>query len=131
MMKHLLIAIVILLMTIITLPVEISSADEHNESASISDFKTQSLYRTVKLNWTVKAPFKKEVVFQIIRSDSFVEGPYEEIAKLPYVNEQVNYTYFDKSMGTESKYYYKLVVIGAGETCGPVAARPYFSPPTT
>lgn len=131
MMKHLLIAIVILLMTVITLPVEISSADEHNESASISDFKTQSLYRAVKLNWTVKAPFKKEVVFQIIRSDSFVEGPYEEIAKLPYVNEQVNYTYFDKSMGTESKYYYKLVVIGAGETCGPVAARPYFSPPTT
>ena len=130
-MKHLLIAIVILLMTVITLPLEISSADEHNESASISDFKTQSLDRPVKQNWTVKAPFKKEVVFQIFRSDSFVEGPYEEIAKLPYVNEQVNYTYFDKSMGTESKYYYKLVVIGAGETCGPVAARPYFSPPTT
>ena len=131
MMKHLFIAILVSLITVVALSIETFSADKNNESESISDFKTQSLYRAVKLNWTVKIPFKKEVVFQILRSDSFVEGPYEEVAKLAYVKETINYTYFDKSIGTESKYYYKLVVVGEGETCGPVAARPYFSPPTT
>ena len=130
-MKHLLIAIVVSLITLFALPIEIPSAGKNNESASITDFKTQSLYRAVKLNWTVKTHFKKEVVFQILRSDSFVEGPYDEVAKIPWIKEKVNYTYFDKSIGTESKYYYKLVLIGVGETCGPVAARPYFSPPTT
>jgi hypothetical protein len=131
MMKHLCIAILVSLITILALPVEIPSADQNSGSASISDFKTQSLYRAVRLDWTVKSPFNEEVFFQILRSDSFVEGPYEEVAKLPYVKEKVNYIYYDKSIGTESKYYYKLVVTGAGETCGPVAARPYFSPPTT
>lgn len=130
-MKRLLIPMAMLLITVMALPVEISLADSHSESASISGFKAQSLYRAVKLNWTVKAPMEKKVVFQLIRSDSFVEGPYQEVAKLPFDNEKLNYTYFDKSIGTESKYYYKLVVIGTGETCGPVAARPYFSPPTT
>jgi hypothetical protein len=130
-MKHLFAAILASLITAAVLPVEILSADKDSENASITDFKTQSLYRAVKLNWTVKIPFKKEVVFQIIRSDSFVEGPYEEVVKIPYVKENVNYTYYDKSIGTESKYYYKLIVIGEAETYGPAAARPYFSPPTT
>jgi len=85
----------------------------------------------VKLNWTLSAPLGQETVFQIIRSDSFVEGPYEEVATVPYNQKTLTYTYFDKSIGTESKYYYRLVLIGTEETCGPVAARPYFSPPTT
>ena len=130
-MKPLFLAIAMMLITAIALPIEISSADSHHQSASISDFRAQSLYRAVKLNWTVKAPFDREVVFQIIRSDSFAEGPYAEVVELPYVSQELSYTYYDKSIGTESKYYYKLVVIGTGETCGPVAARPYFSPPTT
>jgi hypothetical protein len=131
MMKHLIIGIVVPLIAIVALPVEIPSADQDSGSASISDFKTQSLYRAVRLDWTVKTPFNKQVGFQLLRSDSFVEGPYEEIAKLAYDKEKVRYTYYDKSIGTESKYYYKLVVIGVGETYGPKAARPYFSPPTT
>jgi len=130
-MKHLFAAIVASLITAAVLPVEILSADKDAESASITDFKTQSLYRAVKLTWTVNIPFEIEVVFQILRSDSFVEGPYEEVVKLSYDKEKVSYTYFDKSIGTESKYYYKLVVIGDAQTYGPAAARPYFSPPTT
>jgi hypothetical protein len=108
-----------------------TSADKDSPGTSVSDFKAQSLYRAVKLNWKVKNPFKKEVIFQILRSDSFVEGPYEEIAALPYDKRKRTFTYLDKSPGSESTYYYKLVVKGADETCGPVAARPYFSPPAT
>ena len=130
-MKHLFAAILASLITAAVMPVEIVSADKDSGNPSITDFKTQSLYRAVKLTWKVNIPFEKEVVFQILRSDSFVEGPYEEVVKLHYDKEKVDYTYFDKSIGTESKYYYKLVVIGEAETYGPAAARPYFSPPTT
>jgi hypothetical protein len=130
-MKYLIAAILASLIIAAVSPAKILSADKDSESPSITDFKTQSLYRAVKLYWTVNIPFKKEVVFQILRSDSFIEGPYEEVVKLPYDKTKIDYTYFDKSIGTESKYYYKLVVIGEAQTYGPAAARPYFSPPTT
>jgi hypothetical protein len=41
------------------------------------------------------------------------------------------YEYVDKSMGAESKYYYKLVIKETGEYFGPIPTRPYFSPPAT
>jgi len=98
---------------------------------SVSNFKTQSLYRAVALSWVVQTPFKNEVVFQILRSDTFAEGPYEEVATVPYDKSKKAYDYLDKSLGSESKYYYKLIIKGTDETYGPVAARPYFSPPAT
>ncbi len=131
MMRHLFAVIVVALLAIMTLPVMATSGDKDSGGTSISDFKAQSLHRAVELKWTVKIPFKKGVTFQILRSDYFVEGPYEKIATIPYVKEDIEYTYFDKSMRSESRYYYKLVVIGGGETYGPVAARPFFSIPST
>jgi hypothetical protein len=71
------------------------------------------------------------VIFQLLRSDSFVEGPYEEVATVAYDQNKKAYDYLDKSLGSESKFYYKLIIKGTGETYGPVAARPYFSPPAT
>lgn len=106
-------------------------ADKKSQGNSVSDFKAQSLYRAVALSWVVKSPFKNDVVFQITRSDSFVEGPYEVIASFPYDKNKNEYDYLDKSLGSESKFYYKLIVKGTEETYGPVAARPYFSPPAT
>ena len=127
MVKHL---VTLIMFSLLISPVK-ALPDKDSPGASISDFKTQSLYRAVKLNWKVKIPFKKEVFFQILRSDSFIEGPYKEIATVPYDKRKRKYTYLDKSLGSESKYYYKLIVKGAEETYGPVAARPYFSPPAT
>ena len=118
------------MMILLTLPVGTFAGDD-SPGASVSGFKAQSLYRAVKLNWRVKTPFKNEVSFQILRSDTFVEGPYEEIATVPYDKRKGKYIYLDKSLGSESKYYYKLVVKGADETYGPIPARPYFSPPAT
>jgi hypothetical protein len=126
-MKYLCIPI---MMILLILPPEIFAGDD-SLGASVSVFKAQSLYRAVKLNWRVKTPFKNEVSFQILRSDTFVEGPYEEIATVPYDKRKGKYIYLDKSLGSESKYYYKLVVKGADETYGPIPARPYFSPPAT
>lgn len=131
MMRHLSAVIVVALLAIMTLPVMATSGDKDSGGTSITDFKAQSLHRAVELKWKVKIPFKKGVTFQIFRSDSFVEGPYEKIATIPYAKENIKYTYFDKSMRSESRYYYKLVVIGGGETYGPVAARPFFSLPAT
>ncbi len=131
MVKHLFAVIVVTLLAIITLPAMATSGDKGSGGTSITDFKAYPLHRAVELKWTVKNPFKKGVTFQILRSDSFVEGPYEKIAAIPYVKEDIEYTYFDKKMRRESKYYYKLVVIGGGETYGPVAARPFFSLPST
>jgi hypothetical protein len=126
-MKYPCIAIMMILLTI---PVRTFAGDD-SPGASVSGFKAQSLYRAVKLNWTIKTPFKNEAGFQILRSDTFAEGPYEEIATIPYDKKKGKYTYLDKSLGSESKYYYKLVVKGADETYGPIPARPYFSPPAT
>ncbi|SPJ15900.1 hypothetical protein SBDP2_620004 [Syntrophobacter sp. SbD2] len=41
------------------------------------------------------------------------------------------YDYVDKSVGSESKYYYKLVIKETGESFGPIFIRPFFSPPAT
>ena len=130
-MKHLFTIIVVVLVTIATLPAMAASADKGSEGTSISDFKAQSVFRAVELQWKVVTPYKKEIGFQILRSDSFAEGPYEEIATVPYNKENTDYLYYDKAVPSESTYYYKLVVIGGGETYGPVSARPFFSLPST
>lgn len=106
-------------------------ADKKSQGNSVSDFKAQSLYRAVALSWVIKTPFEGEVVFQITRSDTFIEGPYEVIATISYDQNKKTYEYLDKSLGSESKFYYKLIVEGTQESYGPVAARPYFSPPAT
>lgn len=131
MMRHYLLVIVVSLFALITLAATAMPADKDSPGVSISDFKAQSLYRAVKLTWKIKAPLKKGALFQILRSDGFVEGPYEEVAGIPYDERKGKYTYVDKSPGAESTYYYKLVVTGIGETHGPISARPYFSPPAT
>lgn len=131
MMRHFHLVVAVSLLALITLPPEATSADKDSPGTSVSDFKAQSLYRAVKLTWKIKAPLKKGVLFQILRSDGFVEGPYEKIANVPHDEGKGKYTYLDKSPGVESTYYYKLVVMETGETYGPISARPYFSPPAT
>ena len=68
---------------------------------------------------------------QILRADTFEEGPYKELEVVNLVPGKSAYEYVDKSMGSESKYYYKLVIKETGESFGPIAARPFFSPPAT
>ena len=130
-MKHLFTVIAVALVTTATLPAIAASADKDIGGASISDFKAQSVFRAAELKWKVVTPYEKEVSFQILRSDSFAEGPYEEIATVPYNKENTDYLYYDKAVPSESTYYYKLIVIGGGETYGPVSARPFFSLPAT
>lgn len=131
MTKYTCAVIVVALATVLAVPAMARAADKDPGGPSISDFKAQSLFRGVKLKWNVKTPFKKEVAFQLLRSDSFAEGPYQAIGTLPYSKDKGEYTYLDKSMPSESKYFYKLVVVGTAESYGPVSARPFFSPPGT
>lgn len=97
----------------------------------VTDFKAQPLYRAASLTWKVQGRFERPVTFQILRSDTFVEGPYTEIAVLQSTPAKASYEYVDKSVGTEAKYYYKLIIKETGEALGPIPTRPYFSPPAT
>ncbi len=98
---------------------------------TIVDFKIQALYRAAKLTWKTKDGLKAQLSAQVLRAESFEEGPYKEVEVISLIPGKNTYEYVDKSMGVESKYYYKLFVKETNEYFGPIAARPYFSPPAT
>lgn len=97
----------------------------------VTDFKGQPLYRAASLTWKVDGRGERRLTFQILRADTFAEGPYTEVAAVESTPGKTSYEYVDKSVGTEAKYYYKLLVKETGDTLGPISIRPYFSPPAT
>ncbi len=98
---------------------------------TILDFKVQALYRAAKLTWKVKDGFKGGLAVQILRADTFEEGPYKEVDSVNLTPGKSAYEYVDKTMGAEAKYYYKLLIKETDESFGPIPTRPYFSPPAT
>jgi hypothetical protein len=98
---------------------------------AILDFKVQPMYRAAKLSWRAKADLKNEMAVQILRADTFEDGPYKEVGVVKITPGKSSYEYIDKSMGAEAKYYYKLAIKETNETFGPLPTRPYFSPPAT
>jgi len=98
---------------------------------TIVDFKIQALYRSAMLTWKAKDNLKNPVAVQIFRADTFEEGPYQEVETISLTPGKKTYEYVDKSMGAESKYYYKLVIKEMNESFGPLPTRPFFSPPAT
>ncbi|MGB6065713.1 MAG: hypothetical protein WBG50_12970 [Desulfomonilaceae bacterium] len=98
---------------------------------TIVDFKIQALYRAAKLTWATRDGLKAELSVQILRAETFEQGPYKEVDVIKLEPGKNTYQYVDKSMGVESKYYYKLFVKETGEYFGPIPVRPYFSPPAT
>ena len=99
--------------------------------STIVDFKIQALYRSAMLTWRAKDNLKTPVAVQILRADTFEEGPYQEVETVTLTPGKKTYEYVDKSMGAESKYYYKLVIKETNESFGPTPTRPFFSPPAT
>jgi hypothetical protein len=98
---------------------------------TILDFKVQALYRAAKLTWRVKDGFKGGLAVQILRADTFEEGPYKEVDTVNLTPGKTTYEYVDKTMGAEAKYHYKLFIKETDESFGPIPTRPYFSPPAT
>jgi hypothetical protein len=98
---------------------------------AIGDFRVQALYRAAKLTWKAEGGLKNEMAVQILRTDTSEEGPYKEVAVVKMTPGKRAYVYVDKIMGTEAKYYYKLTVKETNESLGPIATRPFFSPPAT
>ena len=98
---------------------------------TIADFKIQALYRAAKLTWKTMDGLKDRMSVQILRAETFEEGPYREVGVVDLGPDKNAYEYVDKTMGAESKYYYKLVIKQTGESFGPIPTRPYFSPPAT
>ena len=98
---------------------------------SIFDFKVDAMYRAAKLTWKTKGDVKNETAVQILRADTFEEGPYKEVGVVKITPGKSSYEYIDKSIGSESKYYYKLMIKETDESFGPLPSRPFFSPPAT
>lgn len=107
------------------------AAPAQKSTPTIADFKVQALYRAAKLTWNVSADLKDPMALKVLRAASSAEGPYQEVEVVKLTPGKSAYDYVDKTMGAESMYFYKLVVTETGESFGPVAARPYFSPPAT
>jgi len=98
---------------------------------TITEFKVQAMYRAAKLIWKAKGDPKNALTVQILRADTFEAGPYKEVGRVNIIPGKSAYEYIDKTMGAESKYYYKLIVKENNESFGPLPTRPYFSPPAT
>jgi len=102
-----------------------------SQSSTFADFKVDALYRAAKVSWKTAGDPKGEMSIQIMRADTFEDGPYQEVGVVKIAPGKSSYEYIDKSMGTEAKYYYKLIIKETNESIGPKPTRPFFSPPAT
>ena len=101
------------------------------QSPTFADFKVDALYRAAKLSWKTAGDPKGEMSVQIMRADTFEDGPYQEVGVVKLTPGKSSYEFIDKSMGAEAKYYYKLTIKETNESTGPKPTRPFFSPPAT
>ncbi len=99
--------------------------------STITSFKVEALYRAAKVTFKTKGDLKNEMSVQILRADSFEDAAYQEVGVVKIAPGKTAYEYVDKSMGSEAKYFYKLVVKENNESFGPLPTRPFFSPPAT
>jgi hypothetical protein len=102
-----------------------------SQSSTFADFKVDALYRAAKVSWKTAGDPKGEMSIQIMRADTFEDGPYQEVGVVKIAPGKTSYEYVDKGMGAEAKYYYKLIVKETNESIGPKPTRPFFSPPAT
>ena len=102
-----------------------------SQSSTFAEFKVDALYRAAKVSWKTAGDPKGEMSVQIMRADTFEDGPYQEVGVVKITPGKSSYEYIDKSMGAEAKYYYKLIIKETNESIGPKPTRPFFSPPAT
>ena len=102
-----------------------------SQSSTFADFKVDALYRAAKVSWKTAGDPKGEMSIQIMRADTFEDGPYQEIGVVKIAPGKSSYEFIDKGMGAEAKYYYKLIIKETNESIGPKPTRPFFSPPAT
>ena len=128
MMKSAFSCLILLFVILLTIP---DGSWSQKANPPIMSFKVEALYRAAKLTWKAKGDLKNEIAVQVLRADTFEEGPYKEVGVVKITPGKTSYEYIDKSMGAEAKYYYKLIIKETNETIGPLPTRPYFSPPAT
>ncbi len=109
----------------------IVTGESPSQSPTFADFKVEALYRAAKVSWKTAGDPKSEMSVQIMRADTFEDGPYQEVGVVKITPGKSTYEYIDKSMGAEAKYYYKLMIKETNESIGPKPTRPFFSPPAT
>ena len=102
-----------------------------SQSSTFADFRVDALYRAAKVSWKTAGDSKGEMSVQIMRADTFEDGPYQEVGVVKITPGKSSYEYIDKSMGSEAKYFYKLILKETNESIGPKPTRPFFSPPAT
>ena len=121
-------ALLVTLVFAVFLIVPIESAAQ---SSTFADFRVDALYRAAKVSWKTAGDPKGEMSVQIMRADTFEDGPYKEVGAVKMTPGKSSYEFIDKSMGAEAKYYYKLIIKETNESTAPKPTRPFFSPPAT
>ena len=124
-------AVVFLALSLVIVLFAPQAAMSQKAGPTIVNFSARPLYRAAKLTWKVNPNLEKQLSVQILRADTSEAGPYKELDVITLVPGKDSYEYIDKSMGSESKYYYKAVIKETGESFGPDDVRPLFSPPAT
>ena len=120
-----------LLLTLVFAIFLMDPMESASQSSTFADFKVDALYRAAKVSWKTAAEPKGEMSVQIMRADTFEDGPYQEVGVVKMTPGKSSYEFIDKSMGAEAKYYYKLTIKETNESTGPKPTRPFFSPPAT
>ena len=124
-------AIVFLALSLVIILFAPQAAMSQEAGPTIVNFSARPLYRAAKLTWKVNPDLEKQLSVQILRADTSEAGPYQELDVITLVPGKDSYEYIDRSMGSESRYYYKAVIKETGESFGPDDVRPLFSPPAT
>ena len=119
-------SLILILMLIVT-----GESPSQKADSTIADFRVEAMYRAAKLVWKTKGDLNKEIAVQILRADTFEEGPYKGVGEVKMAPGKTSYEFIDKSMGADAKYHYKLIIKDTGESIGPKTTRPFFSPPAT
>jgi hypothetical protein len=92
---------------------------------SVSGFKVQPWYKSVKLTWRATALQDSDTIFEIYRSDK-ADGPYSLVQEIKLGDKKfidaatTTYVFFDKNVEVGRKYYYKLSLRGADQVFGPL-----------
>jgi len=116
---------------LILMPIVTGESWSQKADSTIADFRVEAMYRAAKLVWKTKGDLNKEIAVQILRADTFEEGPYKGVGEVKMAPGKTSYEFIDKSMGADAKYHYKLIIKDTGESIGPKTTRPFFSPPAT
>ena len=73
------------------------------QGSTVTDFKVDALYRAAKVTWKTAGDLKGEMTVQIMRADTFEDGPYQEVGVVRITPGKSSYEYHRQEHGGRSQ----------------------------